>query len=80
MIFDYHSSPRDPLPQRAVVVNMYTDPPFRRQGIARRLMDIMIDRCRREGFGSAELHASDDRRPLYEKLGFRQTNEMRLMF
>jgi GNAT superfamily N-acetyltransferase len=79
MIFDYHSSPRDPFPKRAMIVNMYTDPAFRRQGIARRLMEIMIDWCRKGGFGSVWLHASDDGRPLYEKLGFRQTNEMRLM-
>jgi GNAT superfamily N-acetyltransferase len=79
MIFDYHSSPRDPFPRRAMVVNMYTEPAYRRQGIARKLVEIMIDWCRKEGFGSVWLHASDDGRPLYEKLGFRQTNEMRLM-
>ena len=57
---------------------MYTDPEFRRQGIARRLMQTMIDWCRKEGFVRVDLHASDKGRPLYESLGFEPTNEMRL--
>jgi hypothetical protein len=38
----------------------------------------MIDSCRREGHAVVFLHASDEGRPLYEELGFRATNEMRL--
>ena len=79
IIIDYHSSPADPLPKRPVIVNMYTEPPYRRKGIARTLMQTMIDWCRKEGFGSVLLHASNDGRSLYEELGFKQTNEMCLM-
>ena len=79
IVFDYHSSPTDPLPKRPVIVNMYTEPGYRRRGIARTLMEIMVDWCRKEGLGSVLLHASEDGRPLYESLGFRPTNEMRLM-
>ena len=60
--------------RRATILNMYTDPPFRRQGIARRLMQTMIDWCRKEGFVRVDLHASDKGRPLYESLGFEPTN------
>ncbi len=77
--FEYHSSPADPFPRRPVIVNMYTEPGYRRKGIARELMKRMIDWCRKEGFGSVLLHASEDGRPLYESLGFQPTNEMRLM-
>lgn len=79
IIFDYHSSPRDPSPRRPTIVNMYTESAYRRKGLARKLMETMIDWCRREGFGSVVLHASDFGRPLYEQLGFTPTNEMRLM-
>ena len=79
IIIDYHSSPTDPLPKRPVIVNMYTEPPYRRKGIARKLMQTMIDWCREQGFGSVLLHASNEGRSLYEELGFKQTNEMRLM-
>jgi GNAT superfamily N-acetyltransferase len=53
-------------------------PDFRRKGIARDLMKIMIDWCRTEGFAAVYLHASKDGRPLYEALGFEPTTEMRL--
>ena len=79
LILDYPSSARDPLPRRALIVNVYTEAAYRRKGIARQVMLTMIDWCRNQGFGSVVLHASDDGRPLYEHLGFTQTNEMRLL-
>ena len=79
LILDYPSSARDPSPKRPLIVNVYTESAYRRRGIARQLMTIMIDWCRDKGFGSVVLHASNDGRPLYEQLGFTQTNEMRLM-
>lgn len=79
IVFDYHSSPLDPFPKRPMVVNVFTERAHRRQGIARKLMEIMIDWCRAEGFGSILLHASDEGKPLYDSIGFKPTNEMRLM-
>ena len=79
VVFDYHAGPRDPSPRRPVIVNVYTDPAHRREGLARFLMQTMIAWCRSEGFGSVVLHASDQGRHLYETLGFVPTNEMRLM-
>jgi GNAT superfamily N-acetyltransferase len=78
ILLDYHSSPTDPLAKRPFIVNMYTEPEYRRRGLARRLMGTMIDWCREEGFGGVLLHASDEGRPLYESLGFEPTNEMHL--
>jgi GNAT superfamily N-acetyltransferase len=66
--------------RRAWILNMYTEPAYRRQGIARRLVETMIEWCRAEGFRAVGLHASQQGRPLYESLGFRPTNEMRLRF
>ena len=78
ILWPYHSSPRAPEPRRAWIVNMYTEPAFRRQGLARRLMESMIGWCRRERMPEVYLHASDEGRPLYYALGFKPTNEMRL--
>jgi len=66
------------LPRRAMILNMYVEKAYRRRGIARALMETMIEWCRREQFAYVGLHASDEGRPLYEKLGFQPTNEMRL--
>jgi predicted GNAT family acetyltransferase len=61
-----------------MIVNVYTEPDHRRRGLARRLMVTMLDWLRQEGYGTVSLHASDYGRALYESLGFRATNEMRL--
>jgi len=78
IVLTYHSSPRDPKPQRAWIVNMYTEREYRRQGLARRLMEEMIRWCRAQRMTTVYLHASDEGRALYESLGFTPTNEMRL--
>jgi GNAT superfamily N-acetyltransferase len=64
--------------RRAMILNMYVEKEFRRRGIARALMETMIAWCRENNFVNVGLHASDEGRPLYEKLGFKPTNEMRL--
>jgi ribosomal protein S18 acetylase RimI-like enzyme len=57
---------------------MYVYPEFRRLGIARELMKSAIDWCRDQRFRSVYLHASEKGRALYEQLGFKAANEMRL--
>ena len=41
-------------------------------------METVVDWCRTEGFYTVSLHASHEGRSLYESMGFRDTNEMRL--
>ena len=64
--------------RRATILNVYTEPEYRRRGIARQIMKTMIDWCKQEGFARVSLHASEHGRPLYESLGFEDSNEMRL--
>jgi GNAT superfamily N-acetyltransferase len=64
--------------RRAYLLNLYVYPEYRRRGIARLLTETSVEWCRREGFVTVSLHASDRGRPLYESLGFEPTNEMRL--
>lgn len=65
-------------PRRGHIINVYTEAQYRRLGLARRLMEIILDWCRQEGIAMATLNASDEGRPLYESLGFKATNDMRL--
>jgi len=65
-------------PRRAMILNMYVERAHRRKGIAQALMEAMIDWCRDHEFAYVSLHASPQGRGLYEKLGFRPTDEMRL--
>ena len=62
---------------RGNILNVYTEPAWRRRGLARSLMQIALEWCSAHGVGSVILHASPDGRPLYESLGFTPTNEMR---
>lgn len=78
LISPWPAHPYDLECRRATILNVYTQPQFRRRGIARLLMQIMIDWCRKEGFAGITLHASPDGRHLYELLGFEPSNEMRL--
>jgi len=70
--------PQNPHPLRATIFNVYTEPGARRRGVARRLIEIMIDWCREQQFPWVHLHASQYGRPLYETMGFAPTNKMRL--
>ena len=64
---------------RAYLLNVYTNPEFRKRGLARELTQRAIDYCRSEGFKILWLHASKYGRPLYESMGFESTNEMKLI-
>jgi ribosomal protein S18 acetylase RimI-like enzyme len=64
--------------RRGNILNVYTEPEFRRMGLARRLTQAAIDWCKANGIDYVILHASDQGRRLYESLGFEPTNEMRM--
>ena len=78
VISPWPSHPYDLECRRATILNVYVYPEFRRQGIARRLMRMMVDWCRQQKFAAVYLHASKDGRHLYQSLGFEPTNEMKL--
>ena len=62
----------------AYLLSLYVDPAYRRQGIARHLVQTAVDWAHAQGIGQVSLHASDQGRRLYESLGFQASNEMRL--
>jgi ribosomal protein S18 acetylase RimI-like enzyme len=71
-----HMTGRDS--RRGNILNVYTEENFRRQGLARELMDTVLQWCRKNGIDTIVLHASPAGRSLYEAMGFTATNEMRL--
>lgn len=80
LLCPWPANPKDPCTERAVILNVFTEPEFRRRGVARLIMETILDWIQGRGMRSVNLHASDEGRPLYEKLGFAATNEMRLRF
>jgi len=78
IISPWPAHPYDLECRRATILNVYTYRQYRGRGVARRLMQTMMDWCRSEGLARVTLHASDDGRTLYESLGFEPSNEMSL--
>lgn len=62
---------------QAIVLNVYTVPAWRHRGVAEQLMAQVIAWAGEAGMHTLVLHASTAGRPLYERLGFAATNEMR---
>jgi GNAT superfamily N-acetyltransferase len=78
LLYDWIPSPLAPQPPRGYILNVYTEPGYRQRGIARRLVEEILEFCRAQELKIILLHASDQGRPIYEALGFAQTNEMRI--
>jgi GNAT superfamily N-acetyltransferase len=64
--------------RRGNILNVYTEPQARRLGLARRLMETALAWCWDNGIRAVILHASPGGQSLYESLGFKSTNEMRI--
>ena len=72
----YHN----PTGKKAYIMNMYTAPAyrrqgiafhtFRRQGIAFHTLDLLVKDIRKQGVSQIALEATEMGRPLYEKYGF----------
>jgi ribosomal protein S18 acetylase RimI-like enzyme len=62
----------------AMVLNVYVEPGWRKRGVGEALMRALLDDLARRKLRRVVLHASDEGRRLYERLGFVPTNEMRL--
>ena len=62
----YHN----PSGKKAYIMNMYTDPSYRRQGIAYKTLDMLVHVARKRGINQISLEATEMGRPLYEKYCF----------
>ncbi|MGY2892018.1 GNAT family N-acetyltransferase [Deinococcus sp. UYEF24] len=70
LLLEWQPSRTEASPLRGRVVNVYVEPEFRRQGVARRLLLGVLDEARRLGVPGVGLSASGEGRPLYAALGF----------
>lgn len=61
---------------RGYILNVWTHEDHRRRGIARGLMATVMSEARYRNIRVLTLHASDEGKQVYEKLGFRQSREM----
>ncbi|WP_097076173.1 GNAT family N-acetyltransferase [Pseudobutyrivibrio ruminis] len=72
----YHN----PSGKKAYIMNMYTSPDYRRQGIAYKTLDMLVKVSKERGINQISLEATEMGRPLYEKYGFvKMESEMELV-
>ncbi len=64
-----------PTGKRAHLMNVYTAREYRRQGIGRKMVDMLIEDAWNRGATEISLDATQDGRPLYEKCGFVDSGE-----
>jgi len=76
LFMDFPPHWMDPEPVRAYLLNVYADPALRGHGLARELLTMAMKDAERRGIKVMSLHASEFGRPLYERNGFKSTNEM----
>jgi GNAT superfamily N-acetyltransferase len=67
-----------PEPMRGYLLNFYVAPEARGNRLAKELVGLAVAECRRRGLHLAALHASSMGRPVYESLGWAESNEMLL--
>jgi ribosomal protein S18 acetylase RimI-like enzyme len=77
LILDWPPHPFDPEGElRGYLLNVFVEPAYRKRGLARALVEECLAEARRRNIRVVTLHSSQAGRPLYERLGFRATNEM----
>lgn len=67
----YHN----PSGNKAYIMNMYTNPDYRRLGIATKTLELLVADAKEKGVQAISLEATDMGRPLYEKFGFVKMND-----
>ncbi len=77
-IYEQPPRPQDDTLRYVYVHSIYTAPEHRRRGLARRILNTIVQYCQENGFKTLTLHAVEASRPLYESFGFKPTTEMRM--
>lgn len=64
-----------PTGKRAHLMNVYTRREYRRRGIARKMVELLIRETWKKGVTEISLDATESGRPLYESMGFTDSSE-----
>lgn len=64
-----------PTGKRAHLMNVYTAREYRRQGIALRMLELLIEEARKKGVTEISLDATEEGRTLYRRCGFVESAE-----
>lgn len=57
---------------KAYIMNMYTNPDYRRKRIAFKMLDLLVKEAKERGIKQISLEATEEGKLLYKKYGFTQ--------
>jgi GNAT superfamily N-acetyltransferase len=66
---------KNPSGKWGYIMNMYTVPSYRRKGICKRILDLLVEEGMKKGITSFELHATTEGEFVYKQNGFKIHNE-----
>ncbi len=69
-------SPDNPSGSCAYLMNIYVREPYRNKGIAHTIVSHLIDAARMNGCGKIYLETTEDGKPVYSSLGFKDMPDM----
>lgn len=72
VLLDWGPTRANPGGQLARIVNVFTVAKWRRRGIARALLQVLLQRCEEMGVSEFNLGATEAGRELYRSLGFNE--------
>lgn len=65
----------NPSGKKAYIMNMYTSPLYRRQGIAYKTLDLLVQEAKSRGIDLISLEATEMGKPLYRMYGFAEMKD-----
>ncbi len=68
-----------PTGKRAFLMNVYVNKNYRRQGIAQKMIKILIEEAKERGCSEISLDATQAGRPVYKTLGFCDNDEAMIL-
>ncbi|NDJ74876.1 MAG: GNAT family N-acetyltransferase [Chloroflexi bacterium] len=75
-IREFPPHPEDMSERQGYILNVYTVPDYRRRGFAGQLVRAVVRWCRDSGINRVTLNYTEAGRPIYERLGFTDSNVM----
>lgn len=80
VVYDNPPSPSNPSGTEGYIMNMYTAPAWRGHGLAKLILNRLVEHARAEGAGRIWLRASDIGRRAYERFGFQARDNYMQLF
>lgn len=63
----------------ASIEDLYVEPDARRQGVGRKLLEAVGERCKKRGVSYVEVQADDEAVPFYEALNYEPESDVRVL-